>query len=49
MVPFTRAIVPSVDLATGRLVIDPPPGLLDGPERARPRRQREPKREKETA
>jgi 16S rRNA processing protein RimM len=43
MVPFTRAVVPRVDLAAGRLVIDPPPGLLDGPERApRPR-------EKETA
>ena len=29
MVPFTRAIVPVVDLAAGRLVIDPPEGLLD--------------------
>ena len=29
MVPFTRAIVPSVELAAGRLVLDPPPGLLD--------------------
>lgn len=28
MVPFTRAIVPVVDVAAGRLVIDPPPGLL---------------------
>lgn len=28
MVPFTRAVVPDVDLAAGRLVIDPPPGLL---------------------
>lgn len=28
MVPFTRAVVPLVDLAAGRLVIDPPPGLL---------------------
>ncbi len=35
MVPFTRAVVPVVDLAGGRLVIDPPPGLLDdaGPAR----------------
>jgi len=49
MVPFTRAIVPSVDLAAGRLVVDPPPGLLDEPERARPKREREPKRQKETA
>jgi 16S rRNA processing protein RimM len=29
MVPFTRAIVPVVDLDAGRLVIDAPPGLLD--------------------
>ena len=28
-VPFTRAIVPEVDLQQGYLVIDPPPGLLD--------------------
>ena len=29
MVPFTRAVVPVVDLNLGRVVIDPPPGLLD--------------------
>lgn len=29
MVPFTRAVVPEIDLAAGRLVIDPPPGLFD--------------------
>jgi 16S rRNA processing protein RimM len=29
LVPFTRAAVPIVDLAGGRLVIDPPDGLLD--------------------
>lgn len=29
MVPFTRAVVPRVELAAGRLVIAPPPGLLD--------------------
>jgi 16S rRNA processing protein RimM len=29
LVPFTRAVVPSVDLAAGKLVIDPPPGLID--------------------
>lgn len=29
LVPFTRAIVPEVDLAGGRVVIEPPPGLLD--------------------
>lgn len=32
MVPFTKDIVPQVDLANGRLVIDPPPGLLEAPE-----------------
>ena len=29
MVPFTRAVVPRIELAAGRLVLDPPPGLLD--------------------
>jgi len=29
MVPFTRATVPEVDLAAGRLVIEPLDGLLD--------------------
>jgi 16S rRNA processing protein RimM len=32
LVPFVAAIVPTVDLAAGRVVVDPPPGLftLDG-------------------
>jgi 16S rRNA processing protein RimM len=29
LVPFVSAIVPTVDLAAGRVVIDPPDGLLD--------------------
>jgi 16S rRNA processing protein RimM len=29
LVPFVQAIVPEVDLAAGRLILDPPPGLLD--------------------
>jgi 16S rRNA processing protein RimM len=29
LVPFVAAIVPVVDLPAGRVVIDPPPGLLD--------------------
>ncbi len=29
LVPFVAAIVAEVDIAAGRLVIDPPPGLLD--------------------
>jgi 16S rRNA processing protein RimM len=29
LVPFVRAVVPEVDVKAGRLVIDPPPGLLD--------------------
>jgi 16S rRNA processing protein RimM len=33
MVPFTRAVVPVVEVVSGRLVIDPPPGLLDDCER----------------
>jgi 16S rRNA processing protein RimM len=31
LVPFVRAIVPTVDLAAGRVVLDPPEGLLDLP------------------
>jgi 16S rRNA processing protein RimM len=29
LVPFVATIVPTVDLAANRLVVDPPPGLLD--------------------
>ncbi|WP_433477878.1 ribosome maturation factor RimM [Spirillospora sp. CA-142024] len=29
LVPFVTALVPEVDVSGGRLVIDPPPGLLD--------------------
>ena len=30
MLPFTRAVVPRIDVAGGLMVIDPPLGLLDG-------------------
>lgn len=29
LVPFVRELVPHVDLSSGRLVVDPPPGLLE--------------------
>ncbi len=29
LIPFTRAIVPTVDISAGKLIIDPPEGLLD--------------------
>src|ERR1700735_119507 len=29
LVPFVLPLVPDVDVATGRVIIDPPPGLLD--------------------
>ncbi len=29
LVPFVKAIVPEVDLAAGRVVVDPPPGLFE--------------------
>jgi 16S rRNA processing protein RimM len=32
MVPFTRDVVPVVDVKAGRLVINPPDGLMDPPE-----------------
>ena len=31
LVPFVKAIVPDVDLVAGRVVVDPPEGLLDLP------------------
>ncbi len=30
LMPFTRAVVPTVDLTARRLIVDPPPGLLPG-------------------
>jgi 16S rRNA processing protein RimM len=30
MLPFTDAVVPVVDIAAGRLVVEPPEGLLSG-------------------
>lgn len=32
LVPFTKAAVPVVDLEGGKLVVDPPPGLLEADE-----------------
>jgi 16S rRNA processing protein RimM len=29
MLPFTAAVVPAVDIAAGRLTVDPPVGTLD--------------------
>jgi 16S rRNA processing protein RimM len=34
LLPFTRVAVPVVDLAAGRVVVDPPAGLLDAPREA---------------
>ncbi len=31
MMPFTRAVVPTVDLTAGRIVADPPDGLIGDP------------------
>jgi 16S rRNA processing protein RimM len=35
LVPFTRAAVPVVDVAGGKVVLDPPDGLFDPPRRER--------------
>jgi 16S rRNA processing protein RimM len=32
LVPFVRALVPTVDVAGGRVVLDPPGGMFDGDE-----------------
>ena len=29
LVPFTEAVVPEVDIANGRVVVEPPPGLVE--------------------
>ncbi len=42
LVPFTREIVPEVDIAGGRVVIDPLPGLFDAPETPKRKRRRSP-------
>ena len=34
LVPFVAEMVPTVDIEAGRVVIDPPPGLLDDPDPA---------------
>lgn len=34
LVPFTKAVVPEVNMAQGFVVIDPPSGLLDAPKKA---------------
>ncbi|GGF45759.1 ribosome maturation factor RimM [Aliidongia dinghuensis] len=39
MVPFTKAAVPVVDLAAGKVVIDPPAGLFEKPEPPQPLEQ----------
>ena len=36
LVPFVAEIVPEVDLAGGRVLLDPPGGLLDDPDDAAP-------------
>jgi 16S rRNA processing protein RimM len=51
LVPFTRAVVPDIDLDAGRLVIDPPAGLLEPASKTPlpPRGEREFGRTKERA
>jgi 16S rRNA processing protein RimM len=36
LVPFTRAVVPVVDIAGGRLIVEPPAGLFDAPKLREP-------------
>ena len=42
MVPFTRAVVPVVDIEGGRIVLDPPAGLVETPTQAAKRREAQP-------
>ncbi len=36
LVPFTQAVVPTVDLAAGRIIIDPPEGLFSESDEEKP-------------
>ena len=46
VVPFTRDVVTEVDLEAGRLLVDPPEGLLEPPEdEAKPKTKRKQRRE----
>ena len=45
MVPFTKAIVPIVDIEKGRVVVDPPEGLL--PEEKKKKKRKKPAKAKE--
>lgn len=39
MVPFTKAVVPIVDVKKGRVVVDPPEGLLPDEKKKKPKRK----------
>ena len=39
LVPFTRDIVPVVDMPARRITVDPPEGLLDDPEKGGPEKE----------
>lgn len=43
LVPFTRDVVPQVNIAAGHVVVDPPEGLLDAPRQDKPKRRRSPR------
>lgn len=45
MVPFTKAIVPIVDIEKGRLVVDPPEGLLPDEKKKKPKKPKKDKQE----
>lgn len=40
MVPFTREVVPIVDLANGRVIVNPPEGLLSEGKKKKPKRDK---------
>jgi 16S rRNA processing protein RimM len=44
MIPFTKSVVPLVDLAAGRMVADPPPGLMPDPRKEASGSKKRPKR-----
>ena len=46
MIPFTKSVVPEVDLAAARIVAAPPAGLMPEPKKEKPVFKKSPKRKR---
>lgn len=48
VIPFTKSVVPLVDLPAGRIVADPPSGLMPEPKKEKPVSKKRPKRKRQS-